>query len=192
MVEILQANGGYAMNVFVIFSPGLGGNHLANMIATDPRYHSRATVEQYKNTQKYAHHSENKNLNIISTVSNDNNVFCGHFGELYWFDQTPFETKQVVIVEVPKDFDSYACKRWQTFNTYITPYLVEEQRCLYTPGIIERVCGISDFYTIPAEKIITEQPPIELLQNMTYQIDVDKCRLMHSEWIKTNISLDYK
>ena len=26
------------MNVFVIFAPGLGGNHLANLIATDPRY----------------------------------------------------------------------------------------------------------------------------------------------------------
>lgn len=177
------------MNVFVIFSPGLGGNHLANMIATDAKYYPRATLEQYKNTKKFAHHSANQNLTNISIESIDNNVFCGHFGELYWFDKTPFKNKQVVIIEVPRDFDSYAYKRWQTFNKHITRYLVEEQRSLYTPDIIERVCGISDFYTLPAEKIITEEPPIELLQKMRYQIDVEVCTAMHAEWIKTNLSL---
>ena len=177
------------MNVFVIFAPGLGGNHLANMIATDPRYYSRASVEQYKGTTKYAHHSANKNLTQVTVESTDWNVLCGHFGELYWFDKTPFEQKQVVIVEIPKDKSSLAYKRFQTYNKVLPDYIVEEQRSLYTPGPIESICGISDHYTIPAEKIITEHPPIELLQAMTYQIDVDLCKAMHKQWIKTNLDL---
>ena len=176
------------MNVFVIFAPGLGGNHLANLIATDPRYRSRASVEQYQNTEKFAHHSHT-NLFNLKVDSYDNNVLCGHFGELYWLDRSQFEHKQVVIVEIPQDKNSLAYKRFQRYNRNLPDYIVEEQRSLYTPELIKRVTGIDDHYTIPAEKIITEHPPIELLQEMTYQIDVDICKAMHKQWIKTNLSL---
>ena len=37
-------------NVFVLFAPGLGGNHLANLISTDSRFQSRTTLDNYKNS----------------------------------------------------------------------------------------------------------------------------------------------
>ena len=177
------------MNVFVIFAPGLGGNHLANLIATDPRYYSRATVDQYQTTKKYAHHSLNANLADINIISYDNNVLCGHFGELYWLDRSLFEHKQVVIIEIPKDKNSFAYKRFQTYNHDLPDYIVEEQRSLYTPEIIKRVTGISDYYTIPAESIVNETSPVDLLIDMNYNIDKKTCEQMHTEWIKTNLSL---
>jgi len=177
------------MNVFVIFAPGLGGNHLANLIATDPRYYSRATVDQYQTTKKYAHHSLNANLADINIISYDNNVLCGHFGELYWLDRSLFEHKQVVIIEIPKDKNSFAYKRFQTYNHDLPDYIVEEQRSLYTPEIIKRVTGISDYYTIPAESIVNETSPVDLLIDMNYNIDKKTCEHMHTEWIKTNLSL---
>jgi hypothetical protein len=177
------------MNVFVIFAPGLGGNHLANLIATDPRYYSRATVDQYQTTKKYAHHSLNANLTTINITSYDNNVLCGHFGELYWLDRSLFEHKQVVIIEIPKDKNSFAYKRFQKYNHGLSDYIVEEQRSLYTPGIIESVTGISDHYTIPAERVVNEISPVDLLIDMNYDIDKKTCEQMHKEWIKTNLSL---
>tara|TARA_B110000503_G_scaffold124579_1_gene191233 strand:- start:2916 stop:3449 length:534 start_codon:yes stop_codon:yes gene_type:complete len=176
------------MNVFVIFAPGLGGNHLANLIATDPRYHPRATVAQYQTTKKYAHHSSHSNLTDIKIESYDNNVLCGHFGELYWLDRSLFKHKQVVIIEIPKDKNSFAYKRFQKFNNLNT-YLFEEQRSLYTPGVIESVAGISDFYTIPAESVVNETSPVDLLLDMNYNIDKKICEQMHTEWIKNNLSL---
>jgi len=177
------------MNVFVIFAPGLGGNHLANLIATDPGYYSRATVDQYQTTKKYAHHSPTDNLTDIKIESYDNNVLCGHFGELYWLDRSLFEHKQVVIIEIPKDKNSFAYKRFQTYNHDLPEYIVEEQKSLYTPEIIKRVTGISDYYTIPAENIVNETSPVDLLIDMNYNIDKKTCEQMHTEWIKTNLSL---
>lgn len=176
------------MNVFVIFAPGLGGNHLANLIATDPRYHSRASVEQYQKTKKFAHHSHS-NLFNLKVPTYDNNVLCGHFGELYWLDRSQFEHKQVVIIEIPKDKHSLAYKRFQRYNRNLPDYIVEEQRSLYTPEIIERVTDISDHYTIPAESVINELAPVDLLVAMNYDIDKKTCEQMHTEWIKTNLSL---
>ena len=177
------------MNVFVIFAPGLGGNHLANMIATDPRYDSRASVDQYKKNKLYAHHSPNRNLTQVKILYPNWNVLCGHFGELKWFDTTPFDEKQAVIIEVPTDKKSYAYKRWQTYNKYITEYHVEEQRLLYTPELVNTVHGIADHYTINAESIVSKTCPVEQLKNMNFQIDQETCEQMHSEWIKTNLSL---
>lgn len=177
------------MNVFVIFAPGLAGNHLANMIATDPRFYSRASVEQYKKTKLYAHHSPNRNLTTVKELYSDWNVLCGHFGELKWFDTTPFDQKQAVIIEVPENKNSYAYRRWQTYNKHITSYHVEEQRLLYTPELINTVHGIDDHYTINAELIVSETCPIIQLKNMNFQIDQETCKKMHALWIKTNLDL---
>ena len=178
------------MNVFVVFAPGLGGNHLANMIATDPIYHSRATVDQYKQAKKNAHHYKIKNLsNIKDLDSLDHNVLCGHFGEIYWQDNSLFKQKQVVIIQMPNDRSSHAHKRHQRYNQTLNNYFLEEQRSLYTPEVIEKLIGIKDHYTIPAESVIAQEPPLDLLEAMTYNIDRDKCSTMHEQWIKTNLSL---
>jgi len=177
------------MNVFVIFPPGLGGHHLSNLIATDPRYYSRATVEQYQAAKKYAHHGFRRGFDIRQLQSFDNNVLCGHFGNLYWQDRSLFEHIQVVIIEVPKDKNSFAYKRLQSYNNVLPDYIIEEQRCLYTPEVIKRVTGISDHWTIPAERVVNETSPVELLIDMHYDVDKKTCEKMHTEWIKTNLSL---
>tara|TARA_R110000868_G_scaffold396469_1_gene668666 strand:+ start:95 stop:631 length:537 start_codon:yes stop_codon:yes gene_type:complete len=177
------------MNVFVIFAPGLGGNHLANMIATDPRFKSRATIEQYQAAKKYAHHSGMQNLSNLQIDSYDNNVFCGHFGELYWLDRSLFEPIQVVIIDIPIDKNSFAYKRFQIKNSNLNTYIIEEQRSLYTPEIIKRVTGISDHYTIPAESVVTDNSPVDLLIGMNYNVDKEICEQMHTEWIKHNLEI---
>jgi hypothetical protein len=177
------------MNVFVIFAPGVGGNHLANMIATDPQFKSRATIEQYRAAKKYAHHSVMQNLTNLQIDSYNNNVLCGHFGELYWLDRSLFEHKQVVIIDIPLDKNSFAYKRFQIKNGNLSGYHVEEQRSLYTPEMIKRVTGISDYYTIPAESVVTNKSPVDLLIGMNYNVDKEICEQMHTEWIKHNLEI---
>ena len=178
------------MNVFVIFAPGLGGNHLANMIATDPRFKSRATIEQYQAAKKYAHHSGMQNLTNLQIDSYDNNVFCGHFGELCWLDRRLFEPIQAVIIDIPRDKNSFAYKRFQIVNNvFFNEYIIEEQRILYTRGTIRKVTGIRDSYAISAESVVTNNSPVDLLIGMNYNVDKEICEQMHTEWIKHNLDL---
>ena len=49
------------MNVFVLYSPGTGGNHLANLISTDPNLNTRWHKDDYNQMDDNAH-TTNENL----------------------------------------------------------------------------------------------------------------------------------
>jgi hypothetical protein len=53
------------MNIFILFAPGLGGNHLANILSLDSRFQSRANDKVYAGTTDTAH-TKLQNLQIQS------------------------------------------------------------------------------------------------------------------------------
>ena len=42
-------------NIFTVFAPGCGGNHIANLVSTDSRLISRFGIDDYKDTSDTAH-----------------------------------------------------------------------------------------------------------------------------------------
>lgn len=70
-------------NIFVLFAPGLGGNHLSNIFSLDSRYRRRVTDQMYDDQKKTAH-TEIQNISLSSIEKNldelvdQNNVLCGH------------------------------------------------------------------------------------------------------------------
>ena len=73
-------------NIFVLFAPGLGGNHLSNIFSLDSRYRRRVTDQMYDDQKKTAH-TEIQNISLSSIEKNldelvdQNNVLCGHWLE---------------------------------------------------------------------------------------------------------------
>ena len=179
------------MNVIVLFSAGLGGNHLSNMIATDPRFHSRATVEEYQShTGIYAATHLGKltnNLNNLELLEHDdNNVLSGHLGEFIWTDTSRFKNLQIVLIETPKDHASVSYQRWQDYSR-MQMYYQAEQSVLYSQNVVEKITGITDINFMPSESLFNKTAPIEILQEMNYNIDVAQCNKMHTHWFENNL-----
>jgi len=180
------------MNVIIIFSPGLGGNHLANMISTDPRFHNRTSVKDYlESTRADAHFSSLQNLNNLDELQQtDNNVLCGHLGEFIWTEYmaitSRFKSLQIVLIETPKDHTSVAYQRWQDYSQ-MNSYFQAEQGVLYSQDVIERITGITDMNFMPSESLFNKTAPIEILQEMNYNIDAEQCTKMHTHWFENNL-----
>ena len=85
-------------NLFIIFVPGLGGNHLANIISLDQQYQTRFYLDGYKDIKdsENAHFSTVRNLELDSIKNNldsligKNNVFCSHLAQYQWFAESEY------------------------------------------------------------------------------------------------------
>jgi hypothetical protein len=180
-------------NIFVLFAPGNGGNHVANLLSTDPLFPARATLDDYKNNQgKNAHVDQIQNLKLehiskIQTV--DRNVFCGHWAEYYWLyinDQiNRFPNRKILIINMPNE-GTLAYQRYQERASH-SPYFFNEQRSLYTPLIIEKVFDEHDWFEIESKLIFSDSIDGFLdftKKEMALDLDRDLCRTMHEIWFR--------
>lgn len=177
-------------NIFVLFSPGSGGNHFANLLSTDKRFALRWTLEDYtNNNNKFAHSKGVENLNFqeLQKLPKFGNVLCGHFAEFYWLkiknQLEYFQNRQIFILELPN-------KNWlglQKYQNYfpLCGYYVEEQRSLYTEKIIKECCQENDIITIPGDLLFEKNidPIYDIIANESdLLLDKDLCNSMHCIW----------
>ena len=108
-------------NLIILYLPGLGGNHLANLLSTctdhfEPRFESadyaNELANRYDNETARAHHSDIPNLNLNSLESNfeklinskKTNILCGHYGEVnhvrHILDKLP--NKNFIAIGLPE------------------------------------------------------------------------------------------
>jgi len=189
-------------NIFVLFSPGTGGNHLSNLLSTDKRFTTRCKVEDYLNhTGINAHTSQIKNLSLndIKIVEDNNNVLCGHFGEYYWLFLSglieKFDNRQIFVIQVPER-NTFGWKRYTKLNP-LNDYFYEEQRSLYTIKIVQKVFNEQDIISLPGDLLF--QSDFNILQEYIRNVcDIDMhiqdCEQMHTIWyhkllnsLKTNV-----
>ena len=176
-------------NIFVLFAPGTGGNHIANMLATDATFPSRTSADRYQShDENNAHVSDINNLQVDQMVSiPERNVLCGHWGEYYWlWDRRwldRFPNRQIVIVKLPQP-GSTAYQRYQRFGPS-SQYLVEEQRSLYTPLVIEQMFGESNWFELDPDWIFCESLDgfFDFAKSdMDLVLDQNQCVKMHRTW----------
>jgi hypothetical protein len=87
---------------FVIFAPGTAGNHLSNLIATDPKFTPRATTNFYNNLTVNAHTSNDIIIdNVVNQPLTANTVTCCHLASYLWhqakIDNIAADKKYLVI-----------------------------------------------------------------------------------------------
>jgi hypothetical protein len=178
-------------NIFVLFSPGLGGNHVANLLATDIRYITRATANDYANHNEQNAHILEGNLNNIDNKNyNFGNIFCGHFSEFYWKHIenkiSKYQNRQIILIDLPKDNNSIAFKRHKKYSN-LSKYFFEEQRSLYSFYTLENLFNENDFFNIPCEIFFNDS--VDNFFNyaskeMNFSLDYTECKKMHNIWIQ--------
>ena len=179
-------------NIFVLFSPGGGGNHVSNMLSTATNFTNRVDKGLYDvHESDDAHYSKFINLES-DTLDNvnpkDNNILCGHWLEFYsMYLQNKiqsFDNRQIFILEYPKH-NELAVQRIKNYNK-LNEYFEKEQESLYTIKIIESCFSETDFFVYPADKIFCENIDdfFDYVENeMGLELDKDFCKEMHSKWL---------
>jgi hypothetical protein len=183
--------------LFVIFAPGLGGNHLANLLSLTPRFYRTVDFEAYNSIGANAHFSNIKNLQLTSIsdhivpLTGVSNVLCGHLGEYIWLKQSgiaeKFRNKKFLIVSIPKK-NTLAYRRLCRSFPMIdaNEYFYQEQRTLYSQEIIEKIFDEHDFFNISAEIIFSDDinKLLTFIQHEFYTtIDVVQATKAHRAWI---------
>ena len=175
-------------NIFVVFSPGLGGNHVANMISTADGYLTRATADQYnKHTDENAHFDENYyNLDFEDTSTR---VRAMHFSEFIGHSEKiqNVKNRQILLLSLPRHV-SLAYRRYQDYHkNLMKTYLYEEQRLIYSQKVIERLTTETDFVKLDTELVFRENINdfINFIKNkMNIQPNITECEQMHHAWFE--------
>jgi hypothetical protein len=181
-------------DIFVLYSPGLGGTHLANLLATDARYTTRATSRDYADHNEFDAH-----IGTQLTLANDNipstgilnNIYCGHFGTYVWKMLSIESMKksvepQLIIINIPGT-NSLGFTRWTMFNPFVNnEYSQAEQKILYSPFVYQKLFGHSDYFTIDSQLIFqnSSNQLIDYVETeMNFLLDHNECKKMHEIWI---------
>ncbi len=184
-------------NIFIIFSPGSGGNHLANILSTADNFVSRCTVEDYdhhptpeQQSRAYAnaHYSKIDNLDpdIVKNLPPTTNVLCGHFysyNRLELLELTnKFVNKVIVVLEPP--ISGLAYKRYMYHNDKIRPQLYNEQRLIYSTHFIKKYFN-QKTVSIPCEAIFEHKLDrlYSIIEDkLDLEVDKNMCNQIHKKW----------
>jgi hypothetical protein len=183
-------------NLFVIFAPGLGGNHLSNLLSLTERFNRNVDFSKYNNLIDHAHFSKIPNLKIktigdhLDELLTVNNVLCGHVGEYHWLKQSgiaeQFKNKKFLIVSLPsKDTLAYS-RMTSLYPPMLDEYFYQEQRWLYSQEILEKIFEEDDFFEISSEIIFSDNVSklFEFIDcNFCTTIDRVQAEDIHRLWI---------
>jgi len=185
-------------NLFIIFAPGLGGNHLANLIALSNRFNRKCNLSSYKPGIENAHFSnlanlqEEKLLTNLSELQNQSNVFCGHLAEYLWIQQKKidkfFINRKFLIISFPEKFSAAYDRLLKCCPYMIRDYWFYEQRSLYSIQYLEKLFDEHDFFTINAQDIFTENVDqiVKFIESELHaQIDINLTQKLHTIWYKS-------
>lgn len=182
-------------NLFVIFAPGLGGNHLANLIGLSDRFNRQYDINGYKPGIANAHLSNITNLqeqtllpNLLE-LQNQSNVFCGHLAEYLWIQQKQidkfFVNRKFLIITFPEKNTAAYNRLLKICPSLSSDYLFYEQASLYSIQYMSKLFDEYDFFTLSSEHIFTEHPDqiVEFIKSELYtKIDIDTVTKLHNIW----------
>lgn len=180
------------MNVFVLYSPGTGGNHLANLISTDPNLNSRWTKDDYLQMDDDAH-GLNANLSKpIETWYNKNNknVFCSHLGEFLWwrerYGSNILRRKPYQIISLCNDIDYIKRKRFpRLYEWYQWEYIYAEQRELYKQENLRHILNDKNIYHVCLSDLCEDDIEPFLKKDLKqFNCDVELCKFAHKQWME--------
>lgn len=186
--------------LFIVYPPGLGGNHLMNLLSLDQRYHSDIDYSQYlKDRSENAHFTQNIELRLPQIRSQDFsldkiNIIPTHLASYLWFCDNPesakpeFAHRKFCLINMPANRDSMAYKRFiSVCPTYDEEYVYEETRTLYSLQYLKRLFDQHDWFILDSE-LLFNQDFDQLYQNLYLQglvqnIDQNLARTIHQRWI---------
>jgi len=199
-------------NLFVIFLPDSGGNHLSNILSQSAPYVARCSPDDYNQHQLNAHYSSKINSanpklvqRNLDQLRNQNNVLCGHWLEILQLKQQNllehFPNRKYCIIQIPSDpgrgYDVlFKSKLGSVLQEQ--SWLPYELRMLYSPDIVAntlRESADTPFYGISANAVYDNNIDTALKvlqkQGLDITIDIEVVQSMHTRWLE-NIKPRYQ
>ena len=185
-------------NLFVIFPPGAGGNHLANIIALSGRFNRAVDYNRYDNIKGPAHFSKIQNLEITSkeirSISTQNNVLCSHLAQYLWRQDLVKEylpNRKYIIIDLNNASAKVRERMNKVFFPYQHNYMWEECSTLYSSKYFGIVTGETDYFYINVGMIATPDIiplPTCLKTELELTIDQGSATTIHQKWYNSNFN----
>lgn len=185
-------------NLFVIFAPGCGGNHLANIISTSDRFVDRYSKDVYDTVGINAHPSKNNNYipteSELLVIQHQSNVFCSHLAE-YLISQQLTErylhNRKYVLVELPPHTrnDFFNNRVTSLYPAYKNLYFMEETSVLYSIKYFSRLVNETDMTSITVNNIFTNDvaPLVDKLNSeLGLNLSTNRVTDIHRSWLDKN------
>ena len=156
----------FGHNLFIVYPPGLGGNHLMNLLGLDSRYHSDVDYSRYFNGRlDNAHFTQNidsRSINSHEFSIDKINIIPMHLASYLWFCNDPesskpvFQHRKFCLITMPSDKNSLAAKRLTaTCPNYRVEYLYEETRTLYSVQYLSKLFNQHDWFILDSELLFS-------------------------------------
>ena len=195
-------------NLFIVFAPGLGGNHLKNILSLDSKFCNEFDLNEYFQTQtndlskKNAHFSPVLNLNsdtiaenLEFLIANKNNIFCCHIAEYLWFLDSEynkyFNNRQFICMNMPIN-NNLPGDRLMEFSPWMNNrYIFHEFATLYSSRYLSKLFDETDWFYTSADLLFGDNINLVIddltQQGLALSIDRKVAQKLHNAWLSNII-----
>lgn len=185
-------------NLFVIYPPGLGGNHFANILSLGKQFTPRFALESYDQNVNNAHFSYHREFNVLRIretlpeLTAQSNVFNGHWLAYLQFHDSElpelFPNKKFFAIQMPEP-GTVAHDRITGGNpTAYNNYFMREITFMYQVPHMQALCRQADrpWYSVNPDLLFA--PDLSALfadlaqQGFEIQVDMDLVNSLHAKW----------
>jgi hypothetical protein len=185
-------------HLFVIFPPGAGGNHLANIISTSPRFVTKNLNSYTDNTVKHVHSKPGNNLffsdDELRLIAKSSSVQCGHFAEYMWcrsqIEQFLFNRKYLLLEFNQEHRNTFFLQRISSlYPAYNQSYFLEEMSTWYSLEYFSKITNEQDLTKIDADLLFSDRS-LKIVDYLNSQLGLELDYLLvdniHQLWLEKN------
>jgi len=188
--------------VIILFAPGQGGNHLANIISTSGCVEKRTESNRYSQDLQYYYSSSAKDAHINPTRSNvcvmnpmelhdmlskSNRpcVIVGHIDEAYYvYDYIKNLGQYIFITFENFNLTDNIIKRMKIYDD-TTPTTISLLKLLYREKVVSKLFDTKNVLALDPAQLFEESPRdllSDLNRELSLDLDLDFCLDLHKKW----------
>ena len=158
------------LNLIILFPPGLGGNHLRNIIMINSIFSDESLIkdieryyDEVTTNYNFAHYRERSlHRDVVENyINSDNNLLCGHIAEYMWASDILENLPKKLFLTI--DFEKIA-KESAEFSRMLksnpsieNSYFFQEQATIYNLSTVAKLTNSDeiDHYRIDSSLLFT-------------------------------------
>ena len=185
-------------NLFVIYPPGLGGNHFANILSLGKKFTPRFALDAYDQNVNNAHFSFLREFPLVQIRENlpqlttQSNVFNGHWLAYQQLRESGltelFPNKSFFAIQMPEP-GTVAHDRITGGNpTAYNNYFMREINFMYQVPHMQALCREADQPWYSVDPALLFAPDVsDLFADLAWQgfeidLDMDLIQTLHTKW----------
>lgn len=178
-------------NVYILYPPYTGGNHLINLLLTSPKLladsqlptNFRELLSDFylNNLHSNAHFLTGFDVGILKTIKK--NIYCGHLVD-YLVDDITRNTN-LILLDMPTE-DSASGLRIKKHKFFEDGYFWGEQTSLYKEDIVKRLRNVVNVIDVSTELFHTCDTPVfqQISDKLDLNLDTEFCINLHNLWME--------